>query len=212
MRYTVNIQDIESSLARLGGEAKAKAIQDCVLSVYCRGSVPENYRSERSFRQTIQRKIEDYCPQAEGFDLNENPVKFLRVGYGIYRLADGSAEIIIRIPEEVENPENFVEGATKRISVNFYERNPEARNACIQHYGLSCSVCGFNFAAVYGEIGKNFIHVHHLRPLAEIGENYVVNPIEDLRPVCPNCHAMLHKRKTPLGIEELKQQLTNRST
>ena len=212
MRYTVNIDDIEESLLRLGGEAKAKDIQSAVLKEYCDGVIPDNYRHERSFRQTIQRKIEDYCPQAEGFDSNDKPIKFLRVGHGLYRLADNSAAINIQLPEEVVNPEQYEEGATQTISVNFYERNPDARQACIDHYGYSCFVCGFNFENEYGELGKNFIHVHHLRPLADIRVNYVVNPIDDLRPICPNCHAMIHRRKIPLSIEELKQQLTIRST
>jgi predicted HNH restriction endonuclease len=212
MRYTVNIEDIEESLNSLGGEAKAKAIQSEVLKKYCVGEIPENYKNERSFRQTIQRKIEDYCPQAEGFDTNDKPIKFIRVGHGIYRLSDNSALINILLPEEVESPEEYQEGATQTISVNHYERNPEARQACINHYGYSCIVCGFDFEKAYGEIGKDFIHVHHLRPLAEIGESYVVNPVQDLRPICPNCHSMIHRRKTLLSIEELKQQLTNESS
>jgi 5-methylcytosine-specific restriction protein A len=65
-------------------------------------------------------------------------------------------------------------------------------------------VCDFNFEAKYGEIGSGFIHVHHLTPLANIGKEYEVDSIRDLRPVCPNCHAMLHKKYPPYSIEELK--------
>lgn len=72
---------------------------------------------------------------------------------------------------------------------------------CIDH----CSVCNFNFYDKYGEIGKDFIHVHHLVPLHEIKDVYEIDPIRDLRPVCPNCHAMLHKRNPALSIEELKE-------
>ncbi len=64
---------------------------------------------------------------------------------------------------------------------------------------------GFNFRKYYGPTGKNFIHVHHLKPLSEVKDEYEVNPEEDLRPVCPNCHAMLHKKNPLYEIEELKK-------
>ncbi|OME66036.1 hypothetical protein BSK65_22915 [Paenibacillus odorifer] len=53
----------------------------------------------------------------------------------------------------------------------------------------------FYFYENYGEVGKDFIYVYHLKPLHEVKEEYEVDAIEDLRPVRPNCHAMLHKRK-----------------
>ncbi len=66
---------------------------------------------------------------------------------------------------------------------------------------------------VYGDFGKNYIEVHHLRQIADIGEEYEIKPIEDLRPVCANCHRMLHKERPPPAIEELKTKLViNRIT
>ncbi|WP_413721944.1 HNH endonuclease [Sodalis sp. RH24] len=121
-------------------------------------------------------------------------------------LQSGEQRVEVLAQEEVE-PEKFYEGATKTISVNIYERNPQARRLCIDKHGVSCAVCGFNFAKVYGEIGKGFIHVHHLKPLAGIGAEYQLDPVEDLRPVCPNCHAMLHRRKPPYSINELTELL-----
>ena len=95
------------------------------------------------------------------------------------------------IPEEVDDTEGILEGALRRISVNAYERNPEARRKCINHYGTSCSICSFDFGKQYGDAGKDLIHVHHLRQLADIGKEYYIDPIHDLRPVCPNCHAII---------------------
>lgn len=109
------------------------------------------------------------------------------------------------LPDEV--PESLKEGAKKTITVNAYERNNAARNACIKHYGLECAVCGFSFKASYGERGEGFIHVHHLVAIADIGEEYEVDPIEHLRPVCPNCHAMLHT-KGNISIENLKDEIS----
>jgi hypothetical protein len=111
-------------------------------------------------------------------------------------------------PEELKNDDDqkpFYEGSVKQIMVNSYERDTKARQKCIAIHGLICAVCGFNFEEKYGELGKNFIHVHHLKPLSEIQAEYRVDPEKDLRPICPNCHAMLHRRKKILTIEELKE-------
>jgi 5-methylcytosine-specific restriction enzyme A len=108
-------------------------------------------------------------------------------------------------PEELEQGLKYVEGAKKQIRVNAYERNPKARKACLNHHGYQCSVCGFDFEAKYGNIGKKFIHVHHINQLALTNGEYILDPIVDLQPVCPNCHAMLHCEYPPLSIEMLKR-------
>ncbi|MBF0203271.1 MAG: HNH endonuclease [Desulfamplus sp.] len=112
----------------------------------------------------------------------------------------------------VDNEISYSEGNPNQVLVTRYERNPYARKVCIEHYGLSCVVCEFNFEEVYGKIGKDFIHVHHLKQISIVGEEYNVDPIKDLRPVCPNCHSMIHKRKEQYSIEEIKKSLTNTST
>lgn len=109
------------------------------------------------------------------------------------------------IAEEIVAPENYQEGAKHSILVNAYERNLQARDACIKHFGAKCSVCGFKFEDHYGDLFKDYIHVHHLIPLAQIGEKYTLNPITDLRPVCPNCHAIIHKKIPPFTIDEVKE-------
>lgn len=113
-------------------------------------------------------------------------------------------------PEEIVEPEKYFEGALKKIFVNIYERNPKARNECIEHYGLKCFICSFDFEKVYGELGKGFIHVHHLKPISEIAEEYLLDPIKDLRPVCPNCHSMIHRTQPALSIEEVKKRVESK--
>lgn len=103
------------------------------------------------------------------------------------------------------------EGGSVSIVVNKYERNIAARRICIRYHGYNCKVCDFNFYENYGEIGLNYIHVHHIVPLHLIGEEYIVDPVKDLVPVCPNCHAMIHKKKEALSIEQLKQLLNKRT-
>ena len=93
------------------------------------------------------------------------------------------------------------------MSVNRYERNPAARDKCIAHFGAKCAVCGFVGEQTYGSKGEDLIHVHHLIELSKVGEEYEVNPIKDLIPVCPNCHAMIHRRKPAFSVAEIKKML-----
>ena len=111
------------------------------------------------------------------------------------------------IPEEVVTPGRYKEGASLAVTVNAYERSPAARLACIKNYGYKCAVCGDSMADLYGGIAEGIVHVHHLTDLAKIGEEYEVNPIADLRPVCPNCHAVLHTRTPALSIDKLQKTL-----
>ncbi|KIP65243.1 restriction endonuclease [Vibrio harveyi] len=113
-------------------------------------------------------------------------------------------------PDDIGN-EVLTEGAKKQITVNAYERNPKARTQCIDHYGSRCYVCGFDFHENYGDLGTGYIHVHHEVDLADIGETYTVDPVKDLKPVCPNCHAMLHKTKPAMPVDKLKAMWLNRN-
>lgn len=110
-------------------------------------------------------------------------------------------------PDEIPkvDQDRIIEGAKVSVLVNRYERDPRARKRCIRHHGATCHVCAFDFSRVYGPLGEGFIHVHHLKPLSSLKRSYEVDPIKDLRPVCPNCHAMLHKGGETLSIQDLKR-------
>lgn len=110
-------------------------------------------------------------------------------------------------PDELESGHAYTEGARKSVRVNAVERNSHARRACLAHHGHACNVCGLDFSQRYGEVGVGFIHVHHLKPLSLTDEEYAVDPVNDLRPVCPNCHAMLHRTEPILTIEQLRERL-----
>ncbi|WP_255474097.1 HNH endonuclease [Pontibacter qinzhouensis] len=112
-------------------------------------------------------------------------------------------------PEEipVDEQATLKEGLKRTIIVNTYERNARARQKCIEYWQTICCICEFDFEEKYGEIGKGFIHVHHLIPVSDIGKTYQINPIKDLRPVCSNCHSMLHRQNPPLTIEEIKEKI-----
>ena len=88
--------------------------------------------------------------------------------------------------------EPLEEGSVKNITSTRYERNRKARELCLSYHGKACKRCGLDFAKKYGEEYANLIEVHHIVPISEIGEGYIVDPIKDLIPLCPNCHAMTH--------------------
>lgn len=118
-----------------------------------------------------------------------------------------NADYVEGVYPESNIPEDAFEGAVRTTKVNRYERSSLARKQCIEYHGDRCSICGLSFEEMYGELGKGFIHVHHIVPLNEIGKEYKVNPKKDLIPVCPNCHAMLHKKFNgkKVSIDELKE-------
>lgn len=117
------------------------------------------------------------------------------------------------IPEELNENIKYTEGTSKTIVVNAYERNAKAKKACIECYGndYKCQICGFKFADKYGAEFKNKIHVHHIKPISEIGKEYKIDPKKDLLPVCPNCHMILHSKGNgqTYSVEEVKTMLKN---
>jgi hypothetical protein len=116
------------------------------------------------------------------------------------------------MPEELDATRLYHEGSVRRIQVNAYERDREARRKCIDHHGRRCAVCAMSFAEVYGPAAASIIHVHHLVAIATVGREYVVDPINDLRPVCPNCHAVLHSQNRAYELHEVAAMLTARKS
>jgi len=114
------------------------------------------------------------------------------------------------LAEEITETPLF-EGAVRSVNLNAYERNAKARADCIAIYGHTCSVCSIDFRTVYGNPASGFIHVHHVRPMTTVTQRYVVNPRDDLRPVCPNCHAVIHLRNPPYTIDEVRKMVRQAS-
>lgn len=99
----------------------------------------------------------------------------------------------------------YKEGTEQITLSKKYERNRLNRELCLLNKGYKCLICGFDFEDVYGAIGRRFIHVHHVIPVSQIGPDYIINPVVDLIPVCPNCHAMLHRKDPPYLPDEMKK-------
>lgn len=146
-------------------------------------------------------------------------------GADVFTFSFGESKLVSSIPDAkwlskdnrpstsnlfIENTD-IVEGARKQITINSYERDPKAKKECREFYlrrdgKIVCQICGFDFGEKYGPEFENSIHFHHIKPLNEIGENYIVIPEKDLIPVCPNCHYVLHLYDG-ISVEELKNKL-----
>ena len=158
--------------------------------------------SFKRFNQSMQKKSAALLPAI--FDIIH------RKGGGI-KVTDSNTYL----PDEIEEKDllTLTEGSKKQIIVNAYERNPYARIICINHYRkinsgrLKCEICGFHFGETYGDEFTEKIHVHHLLEISSIGEEYIVDAINDLLPVCPNCHLIAHSRKPAYTPDEIRNML-----
>ena len=135
-------------------------------------------------------------------------------GHDVNRLFELFDQLLVKwIPEfeqSLKNTEDscFVEGAMKPVKLTRYERNKKARAACLAAHGTACAVCGIDFGVMYGPAFAGQIEVHHIVPLSEIGAEYVVDPVKDLVPVCPNCHSALHSKPDGVyTVEELRKMM-----
>ena len=115
-----------------------------------------------------------------------------------------------RAPRESQRPEDYLEGELRKRFLTERTREKRARHDKIQDHlrqglPLRCAVpgCAFDFGATYGERGRGFIEVHHLRPLAAFSGVRRVK-LSELALVCPNCHAMIHRYGDTLALSDLK--------
>ncbi len=108
---------------------------------------------------------------------------------------------------EVGQFEPDIEG-DPRLAAHFrYERSRRNRAAALSIHGYGCFACSTNMEAVYGPLGADFIHVHHENMLADQGGAHQVDPYTDLVPLCPNCHAIAHRRRPPYSVQEIREAL-----
>jgi len=153
------------------------------------------------FKKETLLKAADGTALATGFI---RPYAICQTPKSVLQDAEPVLDPVPLYPDEIWDESSLIEGGTRKIRVNAYERNPEARRKCIEHYGAICSVCQIRLSDMYGAVADGLIHVHHLKPLAHTTEERVVDPVEDLRPVCPNCHAVIHRRNPPLTLDEIR--------
>jgi hypothetical protein len=175
---------------------------------------PDAHRSQAqldrpSDKKTLLRVCEKFSHSAteqEGFNTNRYRQITVNASYILTLIHLYLRAEVEEFKSPGELPKTYYVPAGEMVLVNRYERDPQARKKCIAHYGAKCIICCFDFGRVYGEEVTGFIHVHHLKWLSRPGgTKYQLDPIRDLRPVCPNCHAVLHYRRgKPYELEQVR--------
>jgi len=167
---------------------------------------------EASFSKVIEdrfNEIHEMYSRGDSFD-NTPEMVFTKITKEIY-----SVEFVESIYNvAVEKDYNITELKEGKVLVYFgkkYERDKKAREIAIKIHGYDCHACGFNFEKRYGIIGKEFIEVHHIRPLYINSKEVIVDPRKDLITVCSNCHRIIHrKRHYVYSINKIKQYICRR--
>lgn len=135
-----------------------------------------------------------WTPQSSGVEIPENIARKLEKKWAAF-FKMKLVEIIIPDVELAA-----VEGEQRMALVRHRRREQFLRDAKIQEAKrrgngrLRCEVpgCGFDFEAVYGELGQGYAHVHHLKPIGDRAAPSRTK-LSDLTVVCANCHAMIHR-------------------
>ncbi|WP_312443671.1 HNH endonuclease [Lacrimispora sp.] len=141
---------------------------------------------------------------SKNFSDENTSIIFEREDIDVYNVRKKHDEVSLDIEGDIVSC--YLEGAKKVYYTTKYERKKECRDAAIKIHGIKCSICGFDFEAVYGRIGKGFIEIHHKRPLYSLEEEVEINPQTDLITVCSNCHKMLHRnKKNMMDLEKLRE-------
>jgi len=175
------------------------------------------HEDELLSREVLERKVPDthWRPQPSGDCLYANADKVELLWRAHLKRIGAKSKLhsdVFLNPDEIAGGsleavavEQLPAGSVRMVVVNAYERNPEARTRCLAFHKARCSACGLDFGKRYGNGFAGLIHVHHVKPLSEVGIAYKVNPVKDLLPVCPNCHAMLHWGGKTRTVNQLKK-------
>jgi hypothetical protein len=140
------------------------------------------------------------------FLIIKNPTAALRV------LLQDAGRTLDETIEIIKIQDRYVEGALCDVKMKRYERSLAARQACLAHYGYDCFACGANLRRYYCGLQVELIQVHHEEPLAANPGSREVDPIAEMKPVCPNCHSVIHSKSPPYSIVELRQMLREGSS
>jgi 5-methylcytosine-specific restriction protein A len=125
------------------------------------------------------------------------------------RTAQMSPQELISVPEDGED--EFPEGRVLFRAHRSRERNRalvlRAKQLALKKYGrLACEICGFDFVARYGHLGKGYIECHHTVPISHLAPEARTR-VADVALLCSNCHRMVHRRRPWLELGQLSTLL-----
>jgi hypothetical protein len=133
-----------------------------------------------------------------------------RSTHAIIRRCKGCEATVMDIHLERDPGEHLWSEAqpSEAILVNARERDPLNRSLCFTRHGTACAVCNVDLALRYGALAEGFLEAHEVHRQVERGVSIEFDPARDLVPVCPTCHALLHRGRTlPLSVEDLRRSM-----
>ncbi len=193
---------IIKSLELLGGHAYYSDIYKKFQEIY-------DKELTRSWKNSIQGTIERYSSDSHAYKGGEDLFESVDgIGNGHWGLRNYNQELHTELTQE---DDDFSEGKISLVKHLKRERNVKlirvAKNNFIKNNNhLFCEICGFDFERVYGNLGKDFIEAHHMKPVSQMNDNEKTR-VEDILMVCSNCHSMIHRKRPWLNQDHIKDIL-----
>lgn len=193
-------ETIIAALNILGGEANLSEITETTLALGTKSKA-------KDFDSVVRNEIERHSSDSAAYNGKEDVFYSVEgIGKGVWGLRE--PKLTESNMDITQDDESFSEG--KRLIKQHIVR--ERNHAIIEkakrkfkkeHYGrLYCEICGFDFEKVYGDLGKEFIEAHHVKPVSSMSPGEKTR-VEDLIMVCSNCHSMIHRKKPWLDRKEI---------
>lgn len=137
-----------------------------------------------------------------------NDLPSLRQAASVIRASVNDPRIFAELQSLASDDEGVEEGGVSYRLHKRYERDrriiDQKKAMALAEFGcLKCECCEFDFAEEYGEVGFGFIEAHHRKPVFKMKPGAKTRK-EDLSLVCSNCHRIIHSRREPLTIDEVK--------
>mmetsp|Transcript_28445 Transcript_28445/g.53227 ORF Transcript_28445/g.53227 Transcript_28445/m.53227 type:complete len:231 (-) Transcript_28445:78-770(-) len=180
-------------MAKTSYEKCFVALQHAVDEGFKTFAVPTRFYTEHRNKDGQSNRIWEYSDEL-------HLVRLKRSGKKYWALPN---DLSNRVAKAETTKAEFKEGKVFSVILRGKERSASARQEAIRIHGHACKVCKMIFENRYGSLGQGFIHVHHLYPMKNDGGERNVDPETDLVPLCPNCHAMIHRKEPPITIERL---------
>lgn len=164
------------------------------------GRYPRDYEAGHAFGRAYRA---DNLPDEE--TLQDDLRRLLRI-YRTLILRGGVSEIPEGEPPSAKGKKATITEKRQYRVHRSLDRSGDASRKVKAIQGYTCKGCEFEFEAVYGEIGKNYIEAHHLIPVSSLkeGEEVPMDPKDDFAVLCANCHRMVHRTNPPMPIDDLR--------
>ena len=202
------LEEIILAMNKLGGHCYYADLYEAVQEIN-----PErikNYKNKENWQKDIQSLIQRPSPDSKAF-------KGKKIFYAVEGIRQGNwglikpDEQLLNVDFSAED-ESFKEGKKFLKQHLIRERNPYLKMHAIKKFKethqnqVFCEICGFNFYDRYGELGRDYIELHHLKPVSQLQENETTQ-LTDTILLCSNCHSMVHRKRPWLSLTQLKEIL-----